>query len=188
MANSSSTEIVQLHYDAKAENYHHNYDPAHMRDPATPYPSAYFRLQLLLNTLVTQETKRVIEVGVGEGTPLATIAKTGMDVWGFDISPNMVAMAKQNMARNGLNPEQILVADIQDSISFAPALRDGVFDGLVAMGVMPHVANDDLAVKNIAALVRPGGTALVEFRNKLFAAFTFNRYTKEVGRPFPRIN
>ncbi len=47
------------------------------------------------------------------------------------------------------------------------------------MGVMPHVTNDDLAVKNIASLVKPGGTVLVEFRNKIFAAFTFNRYTKE---------
>jgi hypothetical protein len=49
----------------------------------------------------------------------------------------------------------------------------------MAMGVMPHVEDDDAVLQNIAALVRPGGTVFVEFRNKLFSLFTFNRYTLE---------
>jgi len=179
MDSSNAAEVVKIHYDAKATNYHQHYDATTLRDPSTPYPSAYFRLQLLLNALAAKDVKRLIEVGVGEGTPLATMAATGIDVWGFDLSPNMAVMAKRNMERNGLKPDQILVADIQDSISFAPALRGGQFDAMVAMGVMPHVSNDDLAVKNMASLIRPGGTALVEFRNKLFSAFTLNRNTKE---------
>ena len=47
------------------------------------------------------------------------------------------------------------------------------------MGVMPHVENDGLVLQNIGACVRPGGTVFVEFRNKLFSLFTFNRYTLE---------
>ena len=74
MDNSNAAEIVKIHYDAKAENYHQHYDASTLRDASTPYPSAYFRLQLLLNALVATDANRVIEVGVGEGTPLATVA------------------------------------------------------------------------------------------------------------------
>jgi len=55
----------------------------------------YFRLHLLLNSFMDKGVKRVIEVGVGEGTPLATLAKAGMDVFGFDLSEKMV-QASQN--------------------------------------------------------------------------------------------
>ena len=49
----------------------------------------------------------------------------------------------------------------------------------MAMGVMPHVGNDDMVLENMATLVRPGGSVFVEFRNKLFSLFTFNRYTAD---------
>jgi hypothetical protein len=49
----------------------------------------------------------------------------------------------------------------------------------MAMGVMPHVENDAAVLANMAALLKPGGAAFIEFRNKLFSLFTFNRYTHE---------
>jgi 2-polyprenyl-3-methyl-5-hydroxy-6-metoxy-1,4-benzoquinol methylase len=49
----------------------------------------------------------------------------------------------------------------------------------MAMGVMPHVENDEFVLRNMATMVRPGGTLFVEFRNKLFSLFTFNRYTHD---------
>ena len=47
------------------------------------------------------------------------------------------------------------------------------------MGVMPHVVNDDMVLRNMAAMVRPGGSVFIEFRNTLFSLFSFNRYTLE---------
>ena len=170
-------EAVRRHYDAVAERYHAQYDRERLYDLDTEYPANYFRLQLLLNSFVTRGAKRVIEVGVGEGTPLATLGKAGLDVWGFDISPEMVKKAKETIQNNGMNPDHIFWADIQDSLTYVHALKEGQFDGLVAMGVMPHVENDDRVLENMGTLVRPGGGVFVEFRNKLFSLFTFNRYT-----------
>ena len=45
-------------------------------------------------------------------------------------------------------------------------------DLVVSMGVMPHVNNDLLALRNMHALIRPGGKLLIEFRNSLFFLFT----------------
>jgi len=170
---------VSKHYDAAASAYQQQYEREHLLDLLRPYPANYFRLQLLLNSFAAKGLKRVIEVGVGEGTPLSTLGKAGLDVWGFDISSAMVEASRARMRENSLDPDHIFWADIQDPTTYAHVFKDGLFDGLMAMGVMPHVANDDMVLENIAALVRPGGSVFIEFRNSLFSLFTFNRYTAD---------
>lgn len=170
---------VENHYDAAARRYHEQYERDKLYDLSTSYPANYFRLQLLLNSFISKGIKRVIEVGVGEGTPLSTLGKAGIDVWGFDISTEMVKKSKETMKKNEMNPDHIFWGDIQDPTTYAHALRDGQFDGLIAMGVMPHVENDDMVLKNMSTLVRPGGSVFIEFRNKLLSLFSFNRYTAD---------
>jgi SAM-dependent methyltransferase len=121
----------------------------------------------------------VIEVGVGEGTPLSTLGKAGIDVWGFDISTEMVKKSKETMQKSGMNPEQIFWGDIQDPTTYIHCVKSGQFDGLIAMGVMPHVENDDVVLQNMSTLIRPGGTVFIEFRNKLLSLFSLNRYTAD---------
>jgi len=169
---------VHAHYDAIAEGYSDQYrrDALYKRQR---YPGNYFRLQLLLNSFIEKGVKRVIEVGVGEGTPLATLAGAGIDVWGFDISEKMVERSRETVEKLGISRERIFWGDVEDPITYAHSLREGQFDGLMAMGVMPHIANDDMVLRNMSAMVRPGGSVFIEFRNKLFSLFTFNRYTYE---------
>ncbi len=168
---------VAAHYDASAKNYSEQYRRELLTDTNRPYPANYFRLQQLINSFVNKGVKRVVEVGVGEGTPLSTLGKAGIDVWGFDISEEMVSKSKLTMKNNGMDAEKIFWGDIQDSVSYAPILKEGQFDALLAMGVMPHVRNDTLALQNMSTMVKPGGSVFIEFRNKLFSLFTFNRYT-----------
>jgi 2-polyprenyl-3-methyl-5-hydroxy-6-metoxy-1,4-benzoquinol methylase len=170
---------VSKHYDAVATDYQKQYESDHLLDLSRPYPANYFRLQLLINSFTSKGIKRVIEVGVGEGTPLSTLGKSGIEVWGFDISSAMVDASRERMRECGMDPEHIFWGDIQDSTTYAHVLGSGLFDGLMAMGVMPHVADDDLVLDNMAALVRPGGSVFIEFRNSLFSLFTFNRYTAD---------
>jgi len=167
------------HYNTVAKNYSQQYERGELYNTSRDYPANYFRLQILLNSFVNKGIKRVIEVGVGEGTPISTLAKVGIEVWGFDIAEEMVKQAKINLASNGLDEDRIFLADIQDPITYSHALIDGQFDGLMAMGVMPHIENDDMVLENMSSLVRPGGSIFVEFRNKLFSLFTLNRYTAD---------
>ena len=69
-----------------AERYHEQYDAAKLCDTSTEYPANYFRLQILLKSFARKKLKRVIEVGVGEATPLVALGKSGLDIWGFDVS------------------------------------------------------------------------------------------------------
>jgi len=170
---------IRKYYDAVASGYERQYERDSLFDLSRPYPANYFRLQLLLNSFASKGIKRVIEVGVGEGTPLATLGKAGLDVWGFDISSAMVDASRARIQEEGMDPDHIFWADIQDPTTYAHVFKEGLFDGLMAMGVMPHVANDDMVLDNMAVLVRPGGSVFIEFRNSLFSLFTFNRYTAD---------
>ena len=170
---------VADYYDAAAANYSSIYQRQALRDTSREYPANYHRLQLLLNSFVENSVKRVVEVGVGEGTPLAALAQAGMEVAGFDISESMVALSKVRMVEIGQDPANIIWGDIEDPNTYAALLRGGQYDALMAMGVMPHVHNDEQTLLNMRTLLRPGGLVFIEFRNKLFSMFTFNRYTYE---------
>jgi 2-polyprenyl-3-methyl-5-hydroxy-6-metoxy-1,4-benzoquinol methylase len=179
MKRENSEDLVAKHYDGSAENYHLQYERNLISDVSRNYPANYFRLHQLINSFTQNNVRKVIEVGVGEGTPLITLSKAGMDVSGFDISHKMVEKARTNFAENGLSPENIIFGDIQDPITYSPLLRAGQFDALLAMGVLPHVQNEEYVLKNMKNLVKPNGRVFIEFRNKLFSLFTFNRYTYE---------
>jgi len=170
---------VQKHYDASVERYHLQYEKDLISDINQEYPANYFRLHLLVNSFIRNNIKRVIEVGVGEGTPLICLGNAGINVSGFDISHKMVEKAKENFKMNNFDENKIIWGDVQDPITYSPLLSHGQYDGLVAMGVMPHVSNDEFVLCNMRDMVKPGGRVFIEFRNKLFSLFTFNRYTFE---------
>lgn len=169
---------VSDHYNAVAERYHQQYQRENLALHAE-YPANYFRLQILVQRLSALRLKSVYEVGVGEGTPLATMASMGFRVAGCDIAEGMVAKAKANFTARGLSPDLIQWGDVEDSTTLAGQLAGGEFDAVIAAGVLPHVANDRLALANMCMFMADGGRLFVEFRNKLFSLFTFNRYTKE---------
>ncbi len=175
---NAQTDSVAAHYNTVAAGYHLQYRREQL-DTSAEYPANYFRLQMLVNRLASLGAQRVYEVGVGEGTPLLTLAGMGIEVAGCDISEAMVEQARERIAQAGLPPSTVSWGDIQDCVTFAHQLRDGPFDAVIAAGVLPHVVNDSLFLKNMKMLLRQGGTALVEFRNKLFSLFTFNSKTKE---------
>jgi 2-polyprenyl-3-methyl-5-hydroxy-6-metoxy-1,4-benzoquinol methylase len=169
---------VDEHYNAVADTYHQQYQRENL-ESLGDYPANYFRLQILVQRLAELRLKSVYEVGVGEGTPLATMAAMGFRVAGCDIAQGMVSKARENFKSHGLAPEVIRWGDVQDATTLVGQLADGAFDAVIAAGVLPHVSNDQLVLKNMAMLIRDGGRMFVEFRNKLFSLFTFNRYTKE---------
>lgn len=171
-------EGAAAHYDAIAERYGDQYRRENLLS-AKDYPANYFRLQILKREISQAGCKSVYEVGVGEGTPLTEIADMGLRVAGCDISQKMVDAAKHHFSAKGLDPNCIQWGDIEDSGSFLSQISGGQFDAVIAAGVLPHVKDDALFLGNLGLIVKPGGKVFVEFRNKVFSLFTFNRYTKE---------
>lgn len=177
MAEKTGGDVARF-YDSEASDYHLMYQRENLRS-LDRYPANYFRLQILVRRLATLGAKRVYEIGVGEGTPLVAMAKLGLDVEGCDISEAMVEAARNNFAANGLAKDLVQWGDVEDATTLAKQLSGGKYDAVIAAGVLPHVRNDRLMLETVKMCLRPGGVALIEFRNKLFSLFTFNRLTKE---------
>jgi 2-polyprenyl-3-methyl-5-hydroxy-6-metoxy-1,4-benzoquinol methylase len=164
-------------YDSAAEEYYKIYQPEKLlyRDGAADY----FRLQMVIRLLTEFESKSVFEVGVGDGTPLAYMHKLGLRVGGCDISEKMVEVSSRCFKELGFDKSPVFLADVENSLDLVSGLSADKHDVVLAMGVMPHINNDLLALRNMHALLKPGGKLLVEFRNALFSLFTFNRYTHD---------
>jgi len=91
--------------------------------------------------------RRVLEVGCGWGELAEWIARdTGAEVDAVDLSPRMVELARER----GVDAQ---VADVQQ-LPFA----DGEFDLVVAAWMLYHVPEIDLALAEIARVLRRGGT------------------------------
>jgi 2-polyprenyl-3-methyl-5-hydroxy-6-metoxy-1,4-benzoquinol methylase len=177
MAERQDSDVARF-YDSEAADYHRMYQRSNLAS-LERYPANYFRLQILVRRLASLGAKSVYEIGVGEGTPLVAMAKLGLNVAGCDISEAMVGQARKNFSENGLSPDLIQWGDVEDATTLAKQLAGGKFDSVIAAGVLPHVRNDRLMIETAKMCLNPGGTALIEFRNKLFSLFTFNRLTKE---------
>jgi 2-polyprenyl-3-methyl-5-hydroxy-6-metoxy-1,4-benzoquinol methylase len=170
---------VASHYDGSASSYGEQYDPEKLWTN-DEYPANLFRLQLVQRLLAERGSTSVYELGVGDATPLMTVAQGGVRVAGNDVSPEMVKVAQQNMADHGLDPSLIALLDAQDADALqVEQQRHGSFDAVMALGVIPHVADDDAFVAAMDGFLRPGGQLLLQFRNSMFSMFTFNRLTKE---------
>ncbi|NDC79537.1 MAG: class I SAM-dependent methyltransferase [Chitinophagia bacterium] len=150
-----------------------------LRDPAGGYPANHFAFQPLLNVLHDQGASTMLEVGIGHGNAIQFFHAAGLDIWGVEIDQDLVAKSKATMERWGLPADRVVWGDIEDAMSLSGIRRAGPFDAVLAMGVLPHVTYDLVALQNMRTLVAPGGRIFVECRNKLFSLFTFNRYTYE---------
>jgi 2-polyprenyl-3-methyl-5-hydroxy-6-metoxy-1,4-benzoquinol methylase len=172
------SDKVATFYDSIASDYSMQYE---MEDTLTKekYPQNYYRLQGLAKRFEEIEVKSVYEVGTGEGTPLAVLGKKGFLVAGCDISEKMVERTKAHLQNVSLDPERVQFGDIEKFETISNQLDLGPFDALFAFGVMPHVADDDIVFENYKKLIKSNGRVFIEFRNKLFSLFTFNRYTRD---------
>jgi 2-polyprenyl-3-methyl-5-hydroxy-6-metoxy-1,4-benzoquinol methylase len=170
---------VASHYDGSASSSADQYQRENLWT-LEDYPANYFRLEILLRELAAAKATSLFEFGVGDATPLVAAAKAGMEVAGFDVSPEMVEYAKANLSANGLDPERICLADAQDLATLTPQIdRLGQFDAVMALGVIPHVSDDDQFVDHMSRFLKPSGQMFIAFRNSMFNLFTFNRLTKE---------
>ena len=171
---------VARHYNTSADSYHEQYDAENLWNSAE-YPSNLFRLQLVTRLLRDSGSTSLYEFGAGEATPLIRLHQAlGIHVAGNDISPTMVQLGKQNLARQGLDEAALSLIDVEEAGALEHDLaRHGQFDAVMALGVIPHVRDDAAFVASLAAFCRPQGTLLLQFRNAMFSMFTFNRLTKE---------
>jgi SAM-dependent methyltransferase len=146
-------------YDAFSEDYDHfvNWD----NRLAAEMPFILSQLQQLGD----RSSLRVLDAACGTGMHVIALAREGFQAAGADLSPKMIARARQNAADAG-------VAARFEAAGFgklAEVFGAEAWDALLCLGnSLPHALTpSDLAatLRDFAACLRPGGLLLVQNRN-----------------------
>lgn len=111
--------------------------------------------------------RRVLDAACGSGGHALWLAQQGYEVVGADVSPVMIALARQKVAAAGLDVA-FQVAGLADlATSSAPGLTE--FDAVFCLGnSLPHLlTQDDLtaALRSMAEVLRPDGLLVLQNLN-----------------------
>lgn len=103
-----------------------------------------------------QFSGRLLEAGVGTGLALPHYGPS-LKVTGIDLSPDMLARARERVARGGQGNVEALIEMDAMALSFP----DSSFDVTAAMFVMTVVPDPARVMRELARVTKPGGTVLI---------------------------
>jgi 2-polyprenyl-6-hydroxyphenyl methylase / 3-demethylubiquinone-9 3-methyltransferase len=102
------------------------------------------------------EGKSALDVGCGAGLLAEPLARLGAKVTGIDASPEVIAVARDHAARQGLAIDY-RAGDVQE--------LEGQFDLITCMEVIEHVADPSAFVKTLAQRLEPNGLLIMSTPN-----------------------
>lgn len=105
---------------------------------------------------------RVLEIGCGAGLLSIALARAGYLVEAIDPEPTMVELAQQHATRDGVDSRLTVTSGDAHGLSFE-AER---FDLVVALGVMPWLHSEPVALSEMRRVLRPGGYLLLTANNE----------------------
>jgi ArsR family transcriptional regulator len=97
-----------------------------------------------------------VDIGTGTGRMLTLFADAYESGVGFDLSREMLAVARANLDRAGVGHAQVRLGDL-----FALPLESGGADAVCIHQVLHYLADPAAAVREAARLLRPGGKLII---------------------------
>ena len=143
-----------------------------------PYPPVH--RDIIRKFLHDSTASDMLDAGCGPASLLRDLVDLDIDLYGFDLTSEMVEEAKKIFLKNGLDPNRIWQGSVLDQSSFhQPNGKKSPFDAAVCVGVLPHIPieHDSTVIQNLHDAVKPGGLVILEARNQFFSLFTLNRYS-----------
>jgi SAM-dependent methyltransferase len=141
---------TRISYDTVAEAYSH-----FVRDALDGQPYLLVALSLFAERVQARGGGPVADVGCGPGHVTAHMQGQGLDVFGIDLSPGMIEVARRS--NPGLRFEVGSMTDLD--------LADASVAGLLAFWSLIHIPDEAVPVvlKEFRRVVRPGGLVLIGF-------------------------
>ncbi len=128
------------------------------------------RAKNVLDLMAVKQGERVLDIGCGNARDIARIATCGGNVIGVDISEGMVAAARMEVARMGLQGITLQIGDAT-RLNFP----DASFDKVLCSEVIEHIPDAPKALREICRVLKPGGTLVLSTPNKR-SWYGFERY------------
>ncbi|MDI6784780.1 MAG: methyltransferase domain-containing protein, partial [bacterium] len=118
---------------------------------------------IALNWVNAKSGQRIIDIGAGQSSMLATLVKKGCEVYITDGDPYVLDL-KTSLLETDLRPA-IESGKLHIEVADAMALPypDNFFDRVVSIGTLEHIPKDGdmIACREIYRILRPGGYAII---------------------------
>lgn len=163
-------------YDFMAEEYHYF--------RTKKYPQGWFYNELLemsatLELIGNVKGKKILDFGCGTGIYAKILTKKGAKVKGFDISPEMVKIAKKE------NPN----LDLRKGTGYNIPFKEK-FDIIIAALVLDYFNDFDKVLKQVKKVLKKNGFFIFSMKNPISECFkkikltSKNRFVRDVGDYF----
>lgn len=125
----------------------------YMNPPAdTPFP-----LEYVFHLLGDVSGKLVLDLGCGNGLNSILVAMRQARVIGLDVSEDLLGLARQRFAINGVTAPALFVAGSAHTL----ALPDGSVDVVLGIAILHHL-DLELVAREVRRVLRPGGRAIFQ--------------------------
>ena len=121
-----------------------------------------------MKSFVNFEGKKVVDIGCGGGILAESIAQSGADTTGIDLSEKALKVAELHALEVGakLNYRAISAEDLAQE-------QAGQYDVVTCMEMLEHVPDPASVVRACAALCKPGGTLFFSTLNRNPKSYLF---------------
>jgi len=166
--NSENKNIDQQELDKFSKmaatwwDFNGDFKPIHQLNP--------LRLNYILQHSNGLNGKKVLDVGCGGGILSESMAKSGANVTGIDMSPQPLAVAKQHAQDNNLIIDY-QQSTIEDFLQQHQQLQAEKFDVITCMEMLEHVPDPLSIIRSCRELLKPDGVLFMSTINRTLKAW-----------------
>lgn len=164
-------DLVVSRFDDQAQRYHGRY-----RETTGSGHSFRIREQRVYE-LFDKSGGVVLDVGCGPGITVNHLVGQGCRFYGVDISEEMINECRREFGH--LSSTRFSVGRIERT-----EFPNSFFDAVICMGVVEYLDDDLPAIREMARVLKPGGTLIVTLPNW---ASPFRMWRRWVFRPTARV-
>ena len=142
-------------FEERAEQYYHEREQDH----------GFVIQKRIVLDMFDKDGGKILDIGCGPAVMTPDLLGRGCTVWGIDVAPKMIVLARRKMEEHELKARaQFAVGDIE-KLDF----HDGFFDAVLCMGVLEYLSTDLPAINEMSRVLAPGGTIIITTPSEICA-------------------
>jgi ubiquinone/menaquinone biosynthesis C-methylase UbiE len=153
-------ELVNKHFNDVAHSWNRLYESSYLA--AVIYQKRKNATLEWVDALRLPAGAQVLDVGCGAGVLSVELAQRGFRVYALDTVEAMLNFVRKNAQRAGVSELVTPVAGDVHALGFG----EGRFDLVVALGVIPWLDSPELAIRQMAHVLRANGHMIVSADNR----------------------